>query len=140
MSTISSLVSTSNNSSSSSTSAAQYDRFQELGTESFLKMMIAELQSQDPLDPMDNSKMLEQINQIRSISASDSLTKSIDSLQMGQSMSTASGLLGKNITGQDIIGNNVTGKVDKVVFEDGKPMLFVGNTIVDLSSVTGMTE
>ncbi|MCL2348108.1 MAG: flagellar hook capping protein [Planctomycetaceae bacterium] len=137
MSTISSLVSTSDG---SGTSAGQYDRFQELGTESFLKMMIAELQSQDPLNPMDNSKMLEQINQIRSISASDGLTKSIESLQLGQSMSTAAGLLGKNITGLDVIGNEVTGKVDKVVFEDGTPKLFVGNTIVELGNVYGMSE
>jgi len=137
MSAVTSLVSTSGG---SGTNGAQYDRFQELGTEAFLKMMIAELQSQDPLNPMDNSKMLEQINQIRSISASDGLTKSIESLQMGQSMSTAAGLLGKNVTGMDVIGNEVTGKVDRVVFENGKPKLFVGNTIVELGNVYGMAE
>ncbi|MDR1494276.1 MAG: flagellar hook capping protein [Planctomycetaceae bacterium] len=133
---ISSLLNTTN----STTSSNGTDRFQELGTEAFLKMMVAELQSQDPLNPMDNSKMLEQISQIRSITSNDALTTSIESLRMGQSMSTAAGLLGKTVVGQDVIGQEVVGKVDKVVFEDGKPYLFLNGTIVELNNVYGMAS
>jgi len=130
---ISSLYSTTSTTSSSGT-----DRFQDLDSQAFLKMMVAELQSQDPLNPMDNSQMLEQISQIRAITSNDALTSSIESLQMGQSMSTAAGLLGKTVVGQDIVGQEVTGKVEKVVFEDGKPYLFLNNTIVELDNVYGM--
>jgi len=35
----------------------------------FLKLMITELQQQDPLNPMDNKDMLNQIAQIRAVGA-----------------------------------------------------------------------
>ena len=138
MSGITSMFTTAGNTYASSGSAV--DRFQELDTQAFLKMMIAELQNQDPLNPMDNSKMLEQISQIRAITSNDALTSSVNSLRMGQSMATAAGLLGKTVIGLDVIGQEVVGVVDKVAFEDGKPYLFVGNTIIELDNIYGMAE
>ena len=137
MSSISNLYNTAGN---TSTSNAGGDRFQDLDTQAFLKMMIAELQNQDPLNPMDNAKMLEQISQIRSITSNDALTGSIESLQMGQSMATAASLIGKTIVGQDVLGEEAVGVVEKVAFEDGKPYLYVGQTIVELSKVYGMAD
>ena len=137
MSSISNMYNTAGN---TSTSNAGGDRFQDLDTQAFLKMMIAELQNQDPLNPMDNAKMLEQISQIRSITSNDALTGSIESLQMGQSMATAASLIGKTIVGQDVLGEEAVGVVEKVAFEDGKPYLYVGQTIVELSKVYGMAE
>ena len=138
MSGISSMFNTAGNASTSS--GAAVDRFQELDTQAFLKMMIAELQNQDPLNPMDNSKMLEQISQIRAITSNDALTSTVNSLKMGQSMATAAGLIGKTVIGQDVVGQEVVGIVDKVAFEDGKPYLFVGNTIIELDNIYGMAE
>jgi flagellar basal-body rod modification protein FlgD len=116
------------------------DRFQELDTQAFLKMMIAELQNQDPLNPMDNAKMLEQLSQIRAITSNDALTSSVNALKMGQSMATAAGLIGKTVIGLDVLGNETVGVVDKVAFEDGKPFLFVNNTIIELENIYGMAE
>jgi len=135
MSSISSTVA-----SNAYSSGSAVDRFQELDTQSFLKMMIAELQNQDPLNPMDNSKMLEQISQIRAITANDALTGSVNAMRMGQSMATAAGLLGKTVIGLDVVGQETVGIVDKVAFEDGKPYLFVGNTIIELDKIYGMAE
>jgi flagellar basal-body rod modification protein FlgD len=137
MSGISSMYTTANNYTSSGSAT---DRFQELDTQAFLRMMIAELQNQDPLNPMDNSKMLEQISQIRAITSNDALTNTVNALRMGQSMATAAGLIGKTVIGLDVIGQEVVGVVDKVAFEDGKPFLFVGNTIVELDKIYGMAE
>ena len=137
MSNVSSLFNTSG---ATGTSSSGGDRFQELDTQAFLKMMIAELQNQDPMNPMDNAKMLEQISQIRSITSNDALTSSIGALQMGQSMATAAGLIGKTVIGLDVIGQEVVGVVDKVAFEDGKPYLFVGQTIIELGNIYGMAE
>ena len=136
MSSVSSMY----NTAGGGTSISGGDRFQELDTQAFLKMMIAELQNQDPLNPMDNAKMLEQISQIRSITSNDALTNSVNSLRMGQSMATAAGLLGKTVIGLDVIGQEVVGVVDKVAFENGKPYLFVGQTIIELDNIYGMAE
>lgn len=123
-------------SSSSSTQSTEKDRFEDLEVEDFLKLMIAELQNQDPLNPMDNKDMLNQINQMRQIVSNDKLTSSLEAIMLGQSVATASNLLGKTVTGTNQLGDRTSGVVDRVVFEEGKPKIYVGAHILDLESIT----
>ncbi|PHR90651.1 MAG: flagellar biosynthesis protein FlgD [Blastopirellula sp.] len=69
----------------------------DLGMDDFLKLLIAEMQNQDPLDPMKNSEMLQQISQIRSIGATNELSDTLGSISDGQNISTASSLIGKQV-------------------------------------------
>ena len=103
-------------------------------------MMVAELENQDPMEPMSNTEMLQQISQIRSITSNDRLTSSIESLTLGQALSTASSLIGKTITGVDSLNEEVTGKVDKVTIENGEAKLYVGTSIINVANVTGIEE
>ena len=64
----------------------------------FLKLMIAEMQNQDPLNPMENSEMMQQLSQMRSIGATDKLTGTLDAVLLGQNLTTASSLIGKEIS------------------------------------------
>ena len=49
----------------------------------FLQLLITEIQNQDPLDPMENSEILEQISQIREISATNNLSDTLASVLLG---------------------------------------------------------
>ena len=80
----------------------------------FLDLMIAELQNQDPLNPTDNAELLRQIGQIREIGATDQLTSTLNAVLLGQNMTTASSLIGKQITALDSSGDNIEGVVDRV--------------------------
>jgi len=120
--------------------SAQSDRLNELTQSDFIRMMVAELENQDPMNPMSNTEMLQQINQMRSITSSDRLTNSIEALTIGQALSTASSLIGKTITGVNTLGESVTGKVDKVTIESGEAKLFVGSSIIPVSNVTAVGE
>lgn len=126
--------------SSSSNSSANTDRMNELTMTDFIKMMVAELENQDPMNPMSNTDMLSQISQIRQITSNDKLTTSIESLTMGQALSTASGLIGKTIVGVNSLGKEITGTVDKVTIENGVPKLYVGSSIVEWSNVTSVVN
>jgi len=86
----------------------------DLNSSDFLQLMITELQQQDPLNPMDNAQLVQQISSIRELGATTKLTSTLDSVQAGQNIATASGLIGKNINALDDEGNAVTGKVDRV--------------------------
>ena len=110
----------------------------ELTMSDFIKMMVAELENQDPMDPMSNTEMLQQISQIRSITSNDRLTSSIESLTLGQALSTASSMIGKTITGVNTLNESLTGKVDKVTIENGEAKLFVGSSIIPIGNVTGI--
>ena len=122
----------------SSSPAVNSDRLNELTMTDFIRMMTAELTNQDPMNPMSNTEMLQQIGQMRSITSNDRLTNSIETLTLGQALSTASSLIGKTITGVNTIGESVTGKVDKVTIENGEARLFVGNSVVRVGNVTAI--
>jgi flagellar basal-body rod modification protein FlgD len=89
----------------------------DLDINQFLQLMITELTNQDPLNPMDNTQLVQQIGELRSIAASDQLTGTLQSLQTQQSLTTASSLIGKKVTAVTTDNQNITGKVDSVTVE-----------------------
>jgi flagellar basal-body rod modification protein FlgD len=108
----------------------------------FLQLMIAELTNQDPLNPMDNTQLVQQIGQLREISSNDKLISTLEGVQTGQSLSTAGGLIGKTVNALDDQGDNVTGKVDRVsieVDEDNSSKrsykVHIGEKKVDLKNI-----
>jgi flagellar basal-body rod modification protein FlgD len=117
------------------TGAGKGNALENLNTSQFLDLMIAELQNQDPMNPMDNAQMIEQIGQIRSIDASSRLSKTLDSVLMGQNLATASSLIGKTISGLDTDSDKITGVVERVTVADGVPKLHVNGKQVDLKNV-----
>ena len=93
------------------------DAYSDIDIDQFLALMIAELQNQDPLDPMDNSEMVQQIGQIREIGATDQLTKTLTNLSSSQELVTASGLIGRQVTGLADDASPVDGVVDRITVE-----------------------
>ena len=92
----------------------------EMNMDHFLQLLISELQNQDPLDPMDNAAIVEQIGQIRAISATDKLTDTLDAVLTGQNMSTAASLIGKRIHALSDSAEDIEGEVDRVSLENGE--------------------
>lgn len=93
------------------------DAYNALDIDQFLKLLISELQNQDPLDPMDNSEMVQQIGQIREIGATDQLTRTLSNLSASQELVTASGLIGRAVTGLADDSSDVDGVVDRITVE-----------------------
>ncbi|MCA9245981.1 MAG: flagellar hook capping protein [Planctomycetales bacterium] len=106
-----------------------------LDVDEFFQLMIAELQNQDPLNPLENSEMLQQISQIREVGATERLTDTLDSVLLGQNVSSATNLIGKSVRAIDNFGAPVEGVVDRVTIIDGEPTLHVGEAEVKLSNV-----
>lgn len=91
--------------------------YNSLDTDDFLKLLIQELQNQDPLNPMDNSEMVQQIGLIREIGATDELTGTLSNLSNNQQLVTASGLIGKTVSGLANDSTNIDGVVEKITVE-----------------------
>ena len=100
-----------------SSNSPQASAVQDLDLDQFLRLMIAELQNQDPLDPLDNSEMLQQITQIREIGASDKLSETLAAVLTGQNLTTASALIGKDVAALTDDLENIQGKVERVSIE-----------------------
>src|SRR4051794_12754826 len=110
-----------------SSSSGTADAINNLDLGSFLTLMIKELQNQDPLNPMDNSQMLTQLSEIRQVGSTDKLTSTLNSVLLGQNISSATNLIGANITALSDDNQQVTGVVDRVSVTDGQPKLHVAS-------------
>jgi len=122
-------------SSSSSSSAVKADAYNDLGMEDFLKLMIAELQNQDPLNPMDNSELVGQISQMREITATDKMTQTLDTVLLGQNIASATNLIGAEIDAISDDQQKVSGVVERVSVAEGQPKLHL-----DLNSKAAVTD
>lgn len=115
--------------------------FANVSSDDFLQLIITELQNQDPLEPTSNSEFLQQITQIREISANDKLSETLDQVLAGQDLAMASSLIGREIIGVDANNEEVTGEVTRVAFEanadsDTKTLkVYVGSKSVDLNRI-----
>lgn len=113
----------------------------------FLDLLLAELQNQDPLNPMDNSEMLQQISQIREISATNQLSDTLSSVLLGQSVATASSLIGKRVSALTDDAKNVEGVVDRVSMErdgtdDSKRIIrvYIDGNKIELGNIREITD
>ncbi|MBN1909980.1 MAG: hypothetical protein JW818_09595 [Pirellulales bacterium] len=109
--------------------ATERDAINDVDLDAFLSLMIAELQNQDPMNPMDNTQMLQQISQIREIGSNDRLSETLDAVLLGQSMSTAANLIGQTVVGLSNANQNVSGRVERISIEDGVPSVHIVQTI-----------
>jgi flagellar basal-body rod modification protein FlgD len=80
----------------------------------FLKLLVAQLSNQDPMNPMDNAQMTSQIAQINTVTGIQQLNDTMKS--MATQMSAMQVLQAGNL-----VGHNVLAEGDKLTFEsDGK--------------------
>jgi flagellar basal-body rod modification protein FlgD len=125
----------SSNTDSTTSTALNNAALGQLKLDDFLKMLLTELQNQDPLSPMDSSTMLTQIGQISQVGATQNLTSTLDSVLLGQNINNATALIGKTVDGINDSGSEITGKVDKVTISNGQPVLNIGNDTMQLTNV-----
>ena len=95
------------------TSTQQGPGLNDLDVDQFLGLLIAEMQNQDPLNPMENSELVQQISQIREISATNQLSDTLSSVLLGQNTATASSLIGKRISALTDDAENIEGVVTR---------------------------
>jgi flagellar basal-body rod modification protein FlgD len=104
-------------------SFATTDAINDIDLGTFLDIMIAELQNQDPLNPLDNKDMLAQISQLREVGATDKLTATLESVLLGQNLTSSINMIGSEVDVLSEDNQRVSGKVSRVSLENGQPKL-----------------
>lgn len=115
--------------------ATGYNAFTEIGLQDFIELLVTEMQSQDPMEPMDNSEIMQQVSQICSIQSTQSLNDTMESVILGENLSIASDLLERQVVALNDEGDLVTGTVSRVSVESGTIKIYVGDEVVSLSNV-----
>jgi flagellar basal-body rod modification protein FlgD len=113
---------------------------QEYNSQLFLKLLVTQLANQDPSSPMDSSQMVSQTAQLASMEQMTALNATSTSTNQSQMQSTATAMLGRNVTWTDSSGLAKSGTVSSITFSStGKPQLTVGSATVGLDAISGVT-
>jgi len=104
-----------------------------LGQDAFLKLLVTQIQMQDPMEPMSAQEYVGQLAQFSSVEQLQSANVQLAVLQHMEAVCQALLLIGRTIsTGEE----GVTGVVEGVTFVEGQPKLVVGEDEVDPGDVT----
>jgi flagellar basal-body rod modification protein FlgD len=135
MSAVSSLGS---NTGTSSTSAT--DSLASISQTEFLQLLLAQLQNQNPLDPMSDTDFATQLASLSEVGSLDSVNTSVNDLLQVQQLSSASDLIGTNAT-YTLTGSTTPaqGQVSGMsVQSDGSVDLTINSTNVPLSQINSI--
>lgn len=86
-----------------------------LSSEDFFKILVTELQSQDPFEPADTGDMIGQVSEIRSIELSGRLNDTLEALTAQQRVNGSSDLIGKFVSAEITQANGATAVIEGIV-------------------------
>src|SRR6476469_10812857 len=103
-STLTAASSTQSSSASTSTDTTSASELQDR----FLKLLVAQMKNQDPLNPLDNAQVTTQLAQISTVSGIDKLNQTMNAMSssfLASQSLQASGLIGHNVLapGRDVL-------------------------------------
>lgn len=108
-----------------------------LNTNDFVKMMLTQLQNQDPLNPTSSNDLMSEMSQIGQLQSTQQLQSTLQGLATQTQIGSASSLIGKQITGLDVNSNPANGIVGTVqVTSTGVNLQLQNGTLVSLSNVS----
>src|SRR5919202_3261672 len=123
---------------STSTTPQSQATAQVLGKDDFLKLLVGQLQHQDPLAPSDDQQWIGQMAQFSQLEQVSNTAQDTARIASELGRSGALGLIGRTVTYDDADGNAQTGVVGQVdVGSDGKATLTVdGQRGIDAGAVS----
>jgi flagellar basal-body rod modification protein FlgD len=128
--------------SASSTSSTTGQRM--LGKDDFLKLLVAQMQNQDPMKPMDDSQTIAQMAQFSALEAMQNLNATLQQSSNVQTIFQAGALIGKYVQADQPDGTPVTGTVTGVDFTTTNgavsPTLQVDGKDIDYTTIVKVSS
>jgi flagellar basal-body rod modification protein FlgD len=109
-------------------SAAQQQARQQgvLGKDDFLKLLIGQMQNQDPLNPSDPTQQMGEMTQFSILEQITNLSQSQQAQASNEYDQEAVSLIGRTVSYVRADGSNATGVVGSVTFTSNGPTLTIG--------------
>jgi flagellar basal-body rod modification protein FlgD len=110
-----------------------------LNQDDFLKLLVVQMQSQDPMNPKQDTEFIAQMTQFSALEQSKSMQKDIAALRGDQEILQADAMIGRFVTLQNGQGLVVPGIVSSVQVKEGTPQIVVNGGSYDLSQVLSIS-
>src|SRR6056297_3192169 len=114
----------------------------ELDRDAFFKLLITQLQNQDPLKPMEDKEFIAQMAQFSSLEQMNNMNENMNKFMDVQKINKNSALIGKTVekeVTENDKTNKVKGEVVKVSFEEGNTYAHLDNENNDKINVDDIT-
>lgn len=106
-----------------------------LGKDEFLKILMVQLQNQDPTQPLEDKEFIAQMAQFTSVEQLTNISTQLTA--MNQSLGSVSSLIGKNITWTDKTTNQPkSGDVESIVVSKGVQYAVVGKEKIEITNIS----
>ena len=113
----------------------------EVGRDQFLKLMVAQMKAQDPLEPMNNQEFTSQLAQFSTLEGIEKLNTNFSEMLALQQLTQGAGLIGRAVTFSAANSGTVqTGTVQGFSLEAGQLQLQVDGQAVPIGQIRGMTS
>ena len=112
---------------------------QTLGQDDFLKLLITQLTTQDPLSPKTDADFIAQMATFSSLEQAKATQAEIAQLRADQQLLQAQSLLGRTVTIRTGETTPISGLVSAVLIEAGTPKLVVDGQAYPLDRVQSVT-
>lgn len=106
-----------------------------IGQDQFLQLLVAQLQNQDPLDPIDNQEFIAQLATLNSVQGLQNLNASFAEMLKLQQLTQGTNLIGKTVEYTPTNGTPTSGVVESVTVRDGSFVLQIGTDSVTLDQI-----
>lgn len=110
----------------------------ELDRDAFFKLLITQLQNQDPLKPMEDKEFIAQMAQFSSLEQMNNMNQNFNKLMDVQRINQNSSLIGKTVASK---GDELKGKVVKISIEKDKAYAHLGdenNSKINVDDITAI--
>ncbi len=114
-----------------------------LDRDSFLQLLVLQLQNQDPMEPVDNSQMLAQLAQFTSLEQMNNLNENFVDLSGNVdqlNFISGSSMLGRQVRGIDLDGKPRQGRVDGIHLDGSVVVLSVDGGQMSMAGVTAIAD
>jgi flagellar basal-body rod modification protein FlgD len=113
---------------------------QTLSEQDFLNLLVTQMTSQDPMNPMTNQDMLSQMVQFSTLQGNTAMQSTLADVRSHQIFSDANALIGKQVNLlTDAKGDTAQGVVSGVDVSTGTPQIVVNGRTYDLGQVLTIT-
>ena len=112
---------------------------QMLNQNDFLKLLVAQLSAQDPMNPVSNTDFAAQMAQFSTLQATQTMQTNLAGLESSQAVLQANSLLGRTVQVQSASGVSASGVVSAVTIQAGTPSIVVNGQPYNLSSVLSVS-
>jgi len=96
---------------------------QGMGSEAFMKLLVAQMKYQNPMAPSDGTQYLAQISQYAMVEQLQKVNQGQQEVSTYQRALIAGSMIGKVVSGVSDSGRTVNGEVTGVTFQAGRPVL-----------------